>query len=234
MASGDNFYVYVADHPVTGEPCYVGKGRNRRLGQHNGAALAGKHVNAHLANIIRKYGPLDFVIVRAGLSEVDAFETERALIAQFGRVDRGTGSLANRTDGGDGAAGCKRSPEWVAASIARSKGRKASAETRQRISEANKRRPPFSAETRARLRAAHLGRKRSAEAIEKTASKLRGRKRPADACKKMSEAHKGATLTAEHKRNIGAALKGRTQSLEVKAKIRAARWGKHNNEINAL
>ena len=45
------------------------------------------------------------------MSEGDAFEAERFLISYYGRVDLGTGSLRNLTDGGDGASGAIRSEE---------------------------------------------------------------------------------------------------------------------------
>jgi hypothetical protein len=168
-----DFYVYVADHPVTGEICYVGKGKGKRKDQHNAAALSGKHSNPHLANIIRKHGPLDFVIVREGLSESEAFETEVALIAYFGRTNNKTGCLSNKTDGGDGATGLIVSvearaklraahlgkihtPEHRAKVSAAGKGRKYSTEVRARMSEAQRNRV-LSPQAKANISARHKG-----------------------------------------------------------------------------
>jgi hypothetical protein len=68
-------------------------------------------------------------------SEEIAFEEEKLLVAAYGRKDNDKfGILRNFTDGGDGPSGAKRSME-----------------TRQKHSEANRHRPPYSAETRCKL-----------------------------------------------------------------------------------
>jgi hypothetical protein len=94
----DNFYVYIylrsknSKHGVIGMPYYVGKGRGNR-------AYSKQHsipIPADRANI---------VIVFSGFSESAAFEEEKRLIAQYGRIDNGTGCLQNRTEGGEGG-GC--------------------------------------------------------------------------------------------------------------------------------
>lgn len=46
-----------------------------------------------------------WVIVASGLSEAQAFELEKELIAKYGRRDKKTGILCNLTDGGEGASG---------------------------------------------------------------------------------------------------------------------------------
>lgn len=94
-------------------------------------------------------------ILKADLTEEEAFLLEKLYILMFGRIDLGTGILRNRSDGGDGASGALRSeetkeklrqanlgkkrPQWVYDKIAASNtGKKASAETRAKMSAARK------------------------------------------------------------------------------------------------
>lgn len=68
-------------------PYYVGKGKNGRW--------RGKHCVA--------VPPKDRVrFVATNLSEQEAFDLEKELIAKYGRKDLGTGPLRNLTDGGEG------------------------------------------------------------------------------------------------------------------------------------
>jgi hypothetical protein len=60
-------------------------------------------------------------VLRAGLLESEAFEWESFYIKHYGRINIGTGILRNLTDGGEGTS-----------------GRKASLETRQKMSQAMK------------------------------------------------------------------------------------------------
>lgn len=99
-------YVYILFRP-NGVPCYVGKGHGERWMRRD------RHKqNPHLASIIRLAGgDLPAVKVREGLTDADACMIERALIAAIGREADG-GPLVNLTNGGDGTAGAKMSPEW--------------------------------------------------------------------------------------------------------------------------
>jgi DNA-binding XRE family transcriptional regulator len=95
------YYVYTLAYP-TGEVFYVGKGIRGRINLHE--AEARKGVNSHKCNIIRKIwregGEVIKTKVYEGLSEEEAFEYERMLIAAYGRKN-----LVNLTDGGEGASG---------------------------------------------------------------------------------------------------------------------------------
>jgi hypothetical protein len=94
-------------------------------------------------------------IIKADLTEEEAFLLEKLYILMFGRIDLGTGILRNKSDGGDGASGRIASPEerrkrsermkgvtrpqWIYEKIAASNtGKKASAETRAKQSAARK------------------------------------------------------------------------------------------------
>ena len=76
---------------VDGTPYYAGKGYGTRAFSH-------KHSFHPPKNPSR-------VLVFPQECEADAFESEKAMIALFGRKDIGTGCLRNLTDGGEGSTG---------------------------------------------------------------------------------------------------------------------------------
>lgn len=80
-----------------GSPYYIGKGKGNR------AWIKGKgevHPPTDLSRV---------KILHDDLSEHEAFSLEKALITEHGRKDIGTGILHNKTDGGEGPSGAKRS-----------------------------------------------------------------------------------------------------------------------------
>jgi hypothetical protein len=93
----NKFYVYQylreKDSPngKAGTPYYIGKGCGKRAW--------GKHT------VLIPSDPTNIKIIAEHLSEADAFAMEIAFIAKYGRLDKGTGILRNRTDGGDGTSG---------------------------------------------------------------------------------------------------------------------------------
>jgi hypothetical protein len=101
----NDFYVYMylrtnnSQHGKTGSPYYVGKGRGNRVVSNNRKIT---HRPADLNNI---------VYFATNLSEPDAHQLEMFLIHCLGRIDIGTGSLRNRTDGGEGQCGVVLSAE---------------------------------------------------------------------------------------------------------------------------
>jgi hypothetical protein len=79
-----------------GSPYYVGKGSGKR------AFVRGSH---HL----RPPKDKALIVLFPQDSEADAMQSEKDLIALFGRKDLGTGILRNFTDGGDGVSGLHHS-----------------------------------------------------------------------------------------------------------------------------
>lgn len=85
-----------------GTPYYVGKGFGRRYKQRHRIGNA---------------PPLGRIVFYIAKDELDAFETEVALIWYYGRKDLGTGCLRNFTNGGEGASGFSK--EVIARRVAK-------------------------------------------------------------------------------------------------------------------
>jgi len=97
---------------------YVGKGNDRRVYFHRKHVLRtvgkGKHRRLVYKLMDRFYvDGIAFIeeIMFTGLTEWEAFEIEMSAIAAYGRIDNGTGCLANHTDGGEGTSGYVLSEE---------------------------------------------------------------------------------------------------------------------------
>lgn len=178
-------YVYLLCRP-NGEPFYVGVGSGKRIFNHERVAPSRRQEAKYdIINEIIEVGEVvKYSIVGFFDDWYEAAVEERRLIAFYGRVDIGTGILANRTNGGQGIAGIK----WHL-SEARKDGQRRAVEKRRgwRHSE----------ESKAKIGAAHKGRKCSADNIEKTNSANRGKKRSDEQRARMSEAAKGRKPSPE-------------------------------------
>ena len=85
-----NFYVYAYLRKKDKTPYYIGKGTGDRMHK--------AHLNLNIPPNIENR-----VIIKDGLSENEAFETEKFFIKYYGRKDLGSGTLLNKTDGGAAA-----------------------------------------------------------------------------------------------------------------------------------
>jgi hypothetical protein len=200
FGSDKPFYIYVYRDTRPRKklaPIYVGKGavRNGRADVHWRSGASNKMLQ-RILDKIRAAG-LDPAIEIVGWfdDEDAAFACEVELIRRFGRRNNRTGSLANYTDGGEGRAGYKLSPEAVEKTRAAHVGAKRSAEARQRMRDA------WTEERR-----------------RQNGERCRGVPLSEEAKRKISEANRGRKRSAETRAKIGAAFRGRKQTPEQRAK----------------
>jgi hypothetical protein len=176
------YYVYQylrskdSDIAPAGTPYYIGKGKQQR-------AWDSKHTISL---------PSDkslIVLVAEQLTESEAFELEKLLIEQWGRVDIGTGILRNKTNGGEGSSGLVRSKESNEKTSKSLTGRK-----RGRSKAFGTKRGPLSEERKNKLRESLKGKKkknpRSAEYREKQRQSQLGHPVTEEVRRKMSESAK--------------------------------------------
>ena len=97
-------YVYTHTRLDTNEVFYVGIGT-----QDNYKRASRSHNRTNYWNNIVKKCGWKVDIVFDNLSWEDACKKEIELIKKYGRIDLGTGTLVNLTDGGDGSLGFKHS-----------------------------------------------------------------------------------------------------------------------------
>lgn len=155
----NDYYVYVLKRS-NGNPFYVGKGTRDRLSFHEWAAKRGW--SGYLYNVIRKIwrsgGTVIHQKIATGLSNDDAIILECSLIKRFGKRSAG-GCLVNITDGGDGASGYKHNKISI-----------------EKMRKAWTTREPFSEESKAKMRAANVGKRLSEETKLKISISLSGDK----------------------------------------------------------
>ena len=208
MTDDRRFYVYLARHPITGDPVYVGKGKGKRIRQHNAAALSGRHCNPALQRTIQKYGPLEFNLITSGLTEAEAFDHERALIAQYGRVNDQSGTLYNLTAGGDGTSGAIYSEETRAIWRQQRTGRRHTEEAKAKVRAAKlgKRKTPEQIEA---CRRAAFARMAKPGARERLSAAAKASPKAAAVRQGIAERRTGKPLTPEHRRKLSDANRRR-------------------------
>ena len=86
-----HFYIY-AYIRENGSVYYIGKGKDKRAWDKHGH-------NVNVPDHSR------IIIMESNLSELGAFALERFYIKWYGRIDTNTGSLENKTNGGEGTSG---------------------------------------------------------------------------------------------------------------------------------
>jgi hypothetical protein len=127
-------YVYQHVRLDTNEVFYVGIGRteNRAYSKH--------HRSEYWHNIVNKAG-YSAQIIFEKITWEEACQKEKELIEYYGRRDKGSGTLVNMTDGGDGAIGhimSKESRKKISNSLTGKKRSPHSEETKKKMSETRK------------------------------------------------------------------------------------------------
>ena len=237
--SEKKFYVYFLRRPDKddpfepgrGQPFYVGKGCDGRSDEHRREALRhrkGKEsVNPYKNSIINYLWKsnlnYEVDIIFNQLTEFEAFEIEAMGIASYGRHNKGTGILANMTNGGDGASGLVHTEETKKQMSNIHKGMMHTEEECQKISRANKGKIR-SKEWCLRISQAKLG-KTFSEEIKKRlseAQKIRHQEKPfsAEVREKLRIANTGENNP----------MFGKEVTEETREKIRRHHLGSHRSE----
>jgi len=176
MASGKNqYYIYSylrEDH----SPYYIGKGKE------------GRAFTKGYKEVRPPQDKSKVKILKANLTEEDAFALEKLYILMFGRKDLGTGILRNKTDGGDGPSGAIRSEETKEKIRQANLGRQRPQWVYDKIAASN-RGKKVSAETRAKMSAARKGKTCTEEHKRKVSEAKKGFKHSEEAKQKMSIGH---------------------------------------------
>ena len=131
----------------------------------------------------------NIIFVAINLLESEAFLLEKKLIKKYGRKDKGTGILNNKTDGGEGVSGSIRSKEHSQKIRESLQGKSFDITRKNNISKSLKGRV-FSEEHKAKLR----------------------KSKTITHCENISRARKGIVFTKKHRENISKARsKSRTK-----------------------
>lgn len=199
-------FIYSLSCPTTGQIRYVGKSKNLTKRMYDHLLVTPEETN-HRACWIRSLLAKNQKPILEILDEVPVSEWPQWEVAWIEYFREQGFNLTNATPGGEdppSSLGRKLTPEQCAVIGARSRGRKVSEGTREKI------------------RASLLGRKRSPEAIAKFVAKTKGVKRTPEQCARISAGLRGRKLSNETREKLRIANLGKKQAPEAIAKRVAA------------
>lgn len=200
----NRYYVYlflraVADkYGAAGTPIYVGKG-------------SGYRAYSESNRPVRR--PKDrslIVIVKAYMTEEEAYALEIELIRLYGRIDIGTGCLANLKEGGNHA-----SP---------------SPSTRRKLSEAT-RAHGIPDEQRARMLSGSLAAGQTLRYRENMSRVLKGRRLSEETKQKISSAQRGRSMSEDHFRHMVDAKRAKNPNPSPRALYLRRLRERHRNHL---
>jgi hypothetical protein len=211
--SDTTFLVYEHWRPDTDACFYVGKGKRKR-------ARSFEARNSRYQRIVAKLDRLGYVpkikIVRDNLTEQQAFDLEIAMIDYW--RSRGF-SIANFTNGGDGASGYLHTEETKMIIRKKRSGQKWSPEQHEK--RRNQTRPPHSEKTKAKMSAsAKIAQKARFDKVKKTA---KGR---AELCKRMMRISRNAACNPELRARRSANAKALWSDPHYQEKMRNRRMNR--------
>ena len=120
--------------PFEFRPIYIGKGKDRRMFSHLSNRKKFKYLFYNKINKMINNGIEPIIIkLKSFNNEVEAIEFEKLLIKDIGRIKNG-GYLYNLTDGGEGVSGYKFDKKLVIRLSNARRGKKASEETKLKMS----------------------------------------------------------------------------------------------------
>ncbi len=93
------YYVYRHIRPDKNIPFYIGIGKGRRCWYRSGRNEIWNRI------VSKNNGAFEYEILSSELTIQQAYEKEKEFISLYGRLNLGSGSLANMTSGGDGCSG---------------------------------------------------------------------------------------------------------------------------------
>lgn len=97
-------YIYIHFRESDGVPFYVGKGTSQPRDKNLFARACEPHKNIHWERTVNKHGIIINILMSCQ-NDKEAQEQEKRIILDIGRQDLSTGTLVNKTDGGDGCCG---------------------------------------------------------------------------------------------------------------------------------
>lgn len=215
--------IYKITNTVNGK-CYIGSAVNfhSRKSGHRRSLIKGTHHSAYLQSAWNKYGEQAFVF-----ELVELVHEKDGLIAAEQRWMDADLPAYNICRAAGSPLGVKHTQETRSKISASNKGRVKSAEAKANMKAAcvGRRLPPRSEAGKISFSQKMTGRKRSLEAIQKTADAKRGEKWSDESRAKLSAARKGekrGPFSDEHKANLSKALTGRQPSEEARANMSAS------------
>ena len=190
-------YIYCIVNKVNGK-MYVGK-MSKPVKYSKSYMGSGKLIK----KAIEKYGKDSFIkkVLEENVAKEELSSKEMFWIKKLNsKLPNGY----NLTDGGEGFIGLKRSQSQIEKHRKAVTGKKASFETRKKMSES------------------HKGKKKSAEHTLNVSKALTGRKLSPEHVKKVAEGNRGKKLTDNHKKMISKVHKGKLTPEDTKTKMSLA------------